>query len=164
MFKSDKICPVCGHQEVSKLVTLAKFYMGRQATHGGELTEELQRNAKDICHRVNGLLHSFGIKEAKVNSGWRPLMVNRQAGGAPRSKHVTCQAIDLGDSAAGDLANLFNNNLDVLKKHHLWMEDTRYTAVKRGNEIRRWVHLQTVPPRSGRRVFIPYAGPPPEID
>jgi len=42
-------------------------------------------------------------------------------------------------------------HLDVLETLGLWMEDPQWTPT--------WLHVQTIPPRSGHRVYIPSASP-----
>jgi hypothetical protein len=43
-------------------------------------------------------------------------------------------------------------NLNEMETIGLWMENARWTPT--------WVHLQTVPPLSGHRVYVPSALPP----
>jgi hypothetical protein len=65
---------------------------------------------------------------------------------SPRSKHLSCQAIDLDDpNDALDAWCL--DNLAVLESIGLWLEHPDATPG--------WCHLQIVPPQSGRRVFMP---------
>lgn len=114
-------------------------------------SDEVRANAADLLNRVNALLADCVLIEAAmepvVNSGWRPAGYNATiANAAPKSKHITGQAIDLADPD-GDLDDFLFNNQWLLEKHRLWMENPLAT--------KGWTHLQSVAPRSGNRVFIP---------
>lgn len=127
-------------------ISLAQYFMGRDLEHAAELTEELRCNAVLMVARANALLARAAMACA-VNSGWRPHAVNaRIANASPRSRHLTCQAIDLDDP--GDRLDAWClENLDVLAALGLWLEHPDATPG--------WCHVQIVPPRSGRRVFEP---------
>jgi len=131
---------------VSGVITLAQYLMGRDAEHAAELTEPLRRNAAITVERINALLAHACI-ECAVSSGWRPAAINAAVPNAsPRSRHLTCEAIDLADP--GDALDAWcMQHLDVLEAIGLWLE---HPAATPG-----WCHVQTVPPRSGRRVFEP---------
>jgi hypothetical protein len=65
---------------------------------------------------------------------------------------MTGCAVDICDVVPErTLARWCLRNLVFLAEVGLWMEDPRWTPG--------WVHLQSVPPRSGGRVFIPSAAP-----
>ena len=131
---------------MSSVITLAQYYMGRDAEHAAELTDELARNAERTVARANALLAHACIGCA-VNSGWRPAAINAGVPGAsPRSRHLTCEAIDLDDPDDA-LDAWCMQHLEVLEAIGLWLE---HPAATPG-----WCHVQTVPPRSGRRVFEP---------
>lgn len=125
-------------------ITLAEYYMGRDALYKEELSDAHKMNAKKVVEKANQLLERFGIKR-RVVSGWRPGSVNKATKGAsPNSKHVLCQAIDIED-VNRELSNWCLNNPDILASLDLYMEDPRDAVT--------WVHLQTVPPKSGKRIF-----------
>lgn len=63
-----------------------------------------------------------------------------------RSKHLYCQACDFYDPD-GHLKHFIVNNLRLMEEIGLWFEDFFYTE--------NWVHVQIVPPNSGKRFFIP---------
>jgi hypothetical protein len=129
------------------MLTLSDYFMGRDRSHAHELTAELLANARATLRRANRLLDAAGIADGRVNSGWRPPSVNAAIPNAsPRSRHLTCQAIDLGDPA-DELDAWCMTNLQVLERLGLWLEHPDATPG--------WCHVQTVPPRSGRRVFVP---------
>jgi hypothetical protein len=130
----------------SPAITLADYFMGRDWSHANELNRELRANAGLTVARANALLECAGFA-GTVSSGWRPHAINTAIPTASaRSKHLTCQAIDLGD---GDdaLDSWCVHNLRVLKELGLWLEHPDATPG--------WCHVQIVPPRSGRRVFMP---------
>lgn len=112
---------------------------------------EVRANAADLLNRVNALLADCVLIEAAmepvVNSGWRPAGYNATiANAAPKSKHITGQAIDLADPD-GDLDDFLFNNPQILAAHGCYMEHPLAT--------KGWTHLQSVAPRSGNRIFYP---------
>jgi hypothetical protein len=128
------------------MITLKDFYMGRDRRYAAELTDELRANAALTVQRANLLLARAGLKRV-VNSGWRPAAVNATVRNASkRSKHMLCLAIDLGDDDDA-LDAWCMAHLKVLEEIGLWLEHPSATP--------RWCHVQTVPPRSGKRVFHP---------
>ena len=128
------------------MITLADYFMGRDRSHAQELTDALRTNAAVVVERVNQFLRQAACPGV-VNSGWRPHTINASVPNAsPRSKHLSCEAIDLDDpNDALDAWCL--ENLPVLERIGLWLEHPDATPG--------WCHLQIVPPRSGRRVFMP---------
>ena len=125
-------------------------YFGR-VLHIEAPSDEVKVNAGILLARVNALLHDCAMIEAaaipKVNSGWRPASYNATVpNAAVKSMHITGQAIDLADPD-GDLDDYLFRHQDVLGDHGLWMEHPLAT--------KGWCHLQSTPPRSGNRVFIP---------
>jgi hypothetical protein len=128
------------------MITLNDYYMGRDREYPHELTDELCGNAAILVERVNRLLARAELARG-VNSGWRPAAVNAAVAGATaRSKHLTCQAIDVADDDDA-LDTWCMAHLEVLEELGLWLEHPDATP--------RWCHLQIVPPRSGDRVFKP---------
>ena len=128
------------------MITLKEYFQGRDKEFANELTDQLRINAEVTVARVNALLDHFG-QDRVVTSGWRPRAINAStSGSALKSKHMTCEACDLQD-ADGDLDDWCMDNLEVLEELRLWLE---HPASTKG-----WAHLQTVPPKSGKRVFYP---------
>ena len=129
------------------VITLADYFMGRDALHAAELSEELRANALLTVTRANALLKRAHVPGIVINSGWRPRAINATIPNAtPRSKHLTCQAIDLKDE--GDALDAWcMAHLGVLESLGLWLEHPDATPG--------WCHLQIIAPRSGRRVFMP---------
>lgn len=144
------------------MITLANYWMGRDATHGLQLGTDLRANAQRTVSIVNALLvlaKGAGVTlegsprtGSIVTSGWRPADINSATpGAAMRSKHITCQAIDLFDPD-GDLDDWLLAEAEapdggVLGDLGLWLE---HPAATKG-----WAHVQIVPPGSRRRVFYP---------
>jgi hypothetical protein len=143
------------------IITLAQYYMGRDQAYAEELTLAVARNAAQLLAAVNTLLRCAAddgvepLADASgscVASGWRPQKVNdRTSNAGKRSPHIWGQAIDPRDHPDRRLARWSLRNLDRLEGLGLYMEDPRWTPS--------WVHWQSVPPGSGRRVFVPSLAP-----
>ena len=135
------------------MISIHAYWMGRDVTHAKQLTDEIRRNAEVTVERVNELLARAGRNDINtVNSGWRPQAVNDATSNAgASSRHITAEAVDLPD-ADRTLCEWAVDNLDILREIGLWMEDPRWTPT--------WLHLQIVPPKSGKLVYIPSAKPP----
>lgn len=129
-------------------ITLADYFGSFTAT--SQPSRETRENAITLLSRVNALLAVIDLPEAiapKVNSGWRPAWYNATvANAAPKSKHITGEAIDLADPE-GALDDYLLDRPELLAKHELWMEHPSATKA--------YTHLQSVPPKSGRRAFFP---------
>lgn len=136
-------------------------------------SDTILTNAIELSLRISQLLLDFVVstritKEPAVVSGYRPKDVNEKVqNAAPNSNHMRCMAADIEDED-GSFASFCTSKLDVLERIALWMEDPTYTRTIKPGESKKlplgqhgWVHLQSVPPKSGHRVFIPYAGGPP---
>ena len=133
------------------MITLEAYWKGRDEEYADELTESIKENAAETVRRVNLVLEmaeaDTGYVFEEVASGWRPQAVNdttkNAAGG---SKHLTAQACDVRD-ALGALDEWCIQNQERLAEVGLWLESPKATQG--------WTHFQTIPPRSGNRVFIP---------
>lgn len=141
------------------MITLADYFMGRRENHSLEMTPQIEKNALLTVELANTFLKAAEIAgcdvemnprtHSPVSSGWRPPSLNSVTPGAsPRSRHMTGQAIDLYDPD-GDLDNfaMSDEGQECLHELGLWLE---HPSATKG-----WCHLQTVPPRSGKRVFYP---------
>lgn len=141
------------------MISLQDYWMGRDREFPMAMSPDLERNALrmvELANKVLILAKSAGVTlqtsprtGTVVSSGWRPASVNaKTAGAAPNSKHMTGQAIDLYDPD-GDLDEwlMTPDGQKVLADLGVWME---HPAATKG-----WCHLQSMPPRSGRRVFYP---------
>ena len=155
------------------MISITDYFMGRDVLSPLEMTRGLTENAVRTVARVNRLLEhaaEFGVVPGidrntgtQVASGWRPRSVNdRTSNAAKASNHIVGLAVDLQDTPARDLARFcVADNGAQLAVFDLYMEDPRWTLVldEHGREVDWWVHLQIVPPKSGRRIYIPSARP-----
>lgn len=138
---------------------------GKHPSHAVDVPAEVLKNASDLAHRVSLMSGSFG-DERRITSGYRPRAYNEaliKAGkkAAKNSLHIWGAAVDLADDDRA-LAAWVMANLELFGHFGLWIEDTNYTREKQKDGTwKSWVHLQLIPPPSGRRVFKPYKGPPP---
>ena len=139
------------------LLTLRDYWMGRDEKYPLAMSTGIDHNASILVSVVNGWILDAKSRGAVfeihpetktiVSSGWRPPAVNSSTPGAAKnSKHMTGQAIDLY-GPGNKLATFAFENQDLLKEAGLWMEAPSATPT--------WLHLQTVPPKSGNRVFYP---------
>ena len=130
------------------MISLADYFGAHQVT--SQPSESTKENALILLARVNALLREIDLPEAikpRVNSGWRPAWYNATvANAAPKSKHISGEAIDLADPE-GALDDFLMANTKLLQEHGLYME---HPAATKG-----WCHLQSIAPRSQNRVFYP---------
>lgn len=111
-----------------------------------ELTPAMMEAAAVTVDKANQLLDRFGQSRG-INSGWRPVEVNKLVPGAAlMSNHTRCLAVDIADPE-GDLDEWCLDNQPILAEIGLFLE---HPASTKG-----WCHVQTVAPRSGNRVFYP---------
>lgn len=130
-------------------ISQVDYMMGRDIQY--PTTEEQEVNCTRLLFRVNALLMDWR-KLVKVggppqlSSGYRPGHYNKAAGGAAKSAHLTCEAIDVADPT-GELKKWIVTNPQVLEEYNLYMEDPSKTPT--------WCHLQIRPTLSGKRIFMP---------
>lgn len=107
---------------------------------------ETQHNLEDLLKKIN-IVRTAWDKPMIVTSGLRTmqdqLRINPKA---PKSKHMTGQAVDIYDPD-GFLKEWVKKNIAMMEAIGFWFEDFAYTKT--------WVHFQTQAPLSGRRFFIP---------
>jgi hypothetical protein len=140
-------------------VTLADYLMGRDALYPQDFTLEVKANSEKTVKLVNSLLavmeaegmifEAHPVSQSLVSSGWRPPQINRQVkNAAPKSKHMTGEAVDLYDPE-GDIDNFLMSGQGqrVLASLGLYIEHPSAT--------KSWSHIQIIPPRSQLRVFYP---------
>ena len=122
------------------------YWKGRDKQYAEDLTPEIRVNAEKLLLKIEELFKRYG-KTRAVTSGWRPLSVQMRVNPkAPKSNHVTGNAIDIED-ADGKFKEWCVFHLHHLEELGLWMEDPASTPT--------WVHLQQRPPKSGKRIFKP---------
>lgn len=138
--RNDKQQPI-PYSEDEELINKSEILMGREIEY--PLTSELVSNLEQLLVAVNKVRTAYG-KPMYVSSGYRPGKYNKVAGGAAKSSHLSCQAVDFLDKDK-KLAEFCLKNLPLLEKAGLWMEDPISTNG--------WVHLQTRP--VSVRVFKP---------
>lgn len=148
------------------MISYEDYLMGREKKYRHEITQDMEENAGMLLARVN-LLISWAAADGvfpgidsktgtHVASGWRPTEINARTSNAGKaSKHITMQGIDVQDTPDRTLARWCLRNLASLEEIGLWMEDPQWTG---GADP--WVHFQSVPPGSGRRVYVPSSAPP----
>lgn len=126
------------------MITLEEYLMGREELY--PLTDEQKINAQETVKRINELLAVCNL-ERRVTSGYRPEAINAKIkNAAKKSKHITCQACDIEDKDRA-LSTWCLENVEILVQRGLWLENPDHTPT--------WVHLQIVPPGSGKRIFNP---------
>ncbi|MDW8347625.1 MAG: D-Ala-D-Ala carboxypeptidase family metallohydrolase [Bacteroidia bacterium] len=130
------------------MLTKNDILMGRDKTN--PITPKMEENLNNLLKAINSLLTHYK-KNIKISSGYRPASINNAVGGATNSAHQTCEAVDIVDNNR-EFAIYCLDNINLLKKLGLYMEDPRWTPT--------WVHLQIRPTKSGKIVFIPNNQPP----
>lgn len=137
---------------MGKKITIDQFLMGRDKA--SPIDDEMRTSAQHLLSKINEFMEHFykanPNAQRVVTSGYRPAAINAKVGGAKKSHHQACRAVDLSDSDRR-LANFCLDNLQLLADLGLWIEDPRWT--------RNWVHFQLVSPASGKRVFVPNSSP-----
>lgn len=141
------------------MISMADYWMGRDRAYSLQLTPAIGKAAATTVDLASRLLESAMRCEVPltrnsktgslVTSGWRPAQINSSTpGAAPNSKHMTGQAVDIYDPD-GDLDEwlMTPDGQSELWRLGLWMESPAST--------KGWCHVQTIPPRSGNRVFYP---------
>jgi len=133
------------------MITMNELLMGRQTFD--QLTPEQQKNATELLSKINIIRAAYG-KPMKVNDGIRRPQ-DTPKNGAAKSKHLLGQAIDIDDDDTLFMWKWCLANLDLIQKAGLYLEDPRWTHGSVGT----WMHFQSVPPASGKRIFVPSTAP-----
>lgn len=120
-----------------------------------EIPDEHFKNIIELKEKVNKLRQAYG-KPLIVSSGYRTLAKHLEIYAAKgiidqskipmKSKHLSGQAVDFSDPKRL-LQNWILANEDLVTSFGLWFEDFDYT--------KNWCHCQIVPPKSGKRFFVP---------
>lgn len=113
------------------MITKKDVLMGRDVEF--PLTEELSNNLTTLVYKINALEAICPFK-FKISSGYRPGRYNKAAGGASKSSHLSCEAVDLIDRN-GAIKLWCVKNIAKLSEIGLYMEDPARTPT--------WCHLQT---------------------
>lgn len=113
---------------------------------GYPMTPEVQANILDLLQKVNKVRTAYG-KPMIVTSGLRSEDDQKRINPkSMKSKHLTGQAVDIADPK-GELKKFIKDNEKLMEEIGLWFEDFSATPS--------WVHMQSVPPKSGKRFFLP---------
>lgn len=120
-----------------------------------ELPKEHLDNILELLKRVNIIRKEYG-KPLKVTSGYRSkedqIRIYKEKGVTDESKipmksrHLYGCAVDFYDPNK-ELQLWCKANEKLLETVGLWMEDFSVTV--------NWVHVQSTPPKSGKRWFLP---------
>jgi hypothetical protein len=113
---------------------------------------EHQENLTTLLEKLNKIRVKLD-KIMIVSSGYRSIEEQARINPkSPKSGHLRGECADIYDPT-GELRNWVLNNMDFIVDVGFWFEDFRYT--------KGWVHFSIKPPKSGKRIFIPYSGPIP---
>ena len=108
-----------------------------------ELPDGIISNLMELRERLNQL----GFKPPRVfTCTYRSPEHNARVGGAKKSSHLTGCACDIAD-ADGKLADYIMTNPELLEECDLYAENPEKT--------KGWVHLSSLAPKSGKRIFNP---------
>lgn len=121
------------------MISRAEILMDREQEY--PLTAEMEKNLDKLLIAVNKLRTAYG-KPMYVSSGYRPGKYNQAAGGASKSSHLTCEAVDFKDADGAIKAWI---TVKILEDCGLYMEWPGATPT--------WCHVQIRPTKS--RVFKP---------
>jgi hypothetical protein len=135
------------------VITLKELLNGKDDS---TLDQSIKDNLADLLVRVNKLRKAYG-KPMRVTSGLRfmedHLAIYARKGITDQSKiplssrHLIGKAVDFADPK-GELQAFIKSRTEAeLEEFGLWFED--FSATKF------WTHCQSVPPKSGKRFFMP---------
>ena len=114
--------------------------------HDYPCSPTILHNLSELHEKLNQVREAYG-KPMIVTSGLRSqadqMRINPKA---PKSNHLMGLAADIQDKD-GKLAEWVKANMSLMEQIGFWFEDFDHTEG--------WVHFQCVPPKSGKRVFIP---------
>ncbi len=114
--------------------------------------KEIQDNLLILLDKMNDVRKAYG-QIMIVSSGLRSITDQMRINPrSPKSSHIQGQAVDIVDKN-GELREWVLKNIKFMEDLGLYFEDFRYTSG--------WVHFSIAAPKSGKRIFIPYAGPIP---
>lgn len=125
-----------------KAVTRADVLKGREVA--APLTSELEGNLVALLVAINKLQDLWG-GPFTITSGYRPAAINAAIGGAKKSAHMSCQAVDIQDSAQL-ISKWLQIHPEVLEECKLYMESPDATPT--------WCHVQIRP--TIHRIFKPF--------
>ena len=130
-------------------------YFKHKKQYEKEFNQEIFNNGLLLLQKVDQLIEILSVnnmffteKEGNIiSSGWRPVSYNSKVkNAAKKSNHTLGKAIDLYD-ANNKVGKYLLKNKKHLEELGLYCEHPDATPG--------WLHIQTVPPRSGNRFFYP---------
>lgn len=140
------------------MLTVEKYLKGRAVI--AELPPDHRQNVGILIRRMNKLWQRIELDTQRtlvVTSGYRRPQ-DQPAHAAARSPHLRGAAVDLLDGPDAWLWRWCERNLRLIADVGLFVEDPRWThnvsLPGRAAPVD-WMHFQTNPPGSGRRVFRP---------
>lgn len=133
------------------MISMKELLMGRAEFK--DLDKDIQDNLSLLLIKINIVRKAYG-KPMKVNDGFRRSK-DTPKNGAAKSKHLLGAAVDIDDDDNCTFWNWCLANLDIIHDAGLYMEDPRWTHGKIGT----WVHFQSLPPASGKFIFVPSSAP-----
>jgi hypothetical protein len=133
------------------MITMAELLCGRAKLE--DLDKATRDNLSLLLIKINIVRKAYG-KPMKVNDGYRR-PADTPKNGASKSKHLIGAAVDIDDDNDATFWNWCKDNFDVIHDAGLYMEDPRWTHGKIGT----WLHFQSIPPASGKFIFIPSSAP-----
>lgn len=118
--------------------------------NGFPTTPEIDANLVILLERLNKI-RSAWAKPMIITSGLRDQtkqdnLIAQGRSTAKKSKHLTGQAADVSDPN-GALKKWIMDNMSLMEQIGFWFEDFNSTPT--------WIHMQIVPPLSGKRIFLP---------
>lgn len=134
------------------MISMAELLSGNKLEDQDEVT---QNNLQTLLTKINQVRASYN-RPMTVTSGLRSMKHHLEIYAAKgvtdkskiplKSKHLYGQAVDISDPKR-ELQAWCKKNEQLLSDIGLWMEDFSATS--------NWVHFQIVPPKSGKRWFMP---------
>lgn len=151
MHKNTKKCPTC-----TNVVQFARFDMLKMEDllknkfKFEDLSEDIKKNLTDLLEKINKVQEKYN-DQFVVTSGLRSEADQQRINpSAPKSNHLRGLAVDIYD-AQGTVMRFILANLDLMKDLGLYFEHFNWTPD--------WVHVQSIAPKSGKRIFIPSSQP-----
>ena len=130
-----------------------RFTTDNLNSHKFPVTSEIALNLIDLADKANQFYDGYQY-DIPITSGLRDSTLQMKVNPlAPNSNHLTGKALDAGEllDYPNRLLEYVLSNLDLAMTLGLFFENPNFTPT--------WIHLQTVSPKSGHRIFIPNPGP-----
>jgi Na+-transporting methylmalonyl-CoA/oxaloacetate decarboxylase beta subunit len=80
------------------LITPDDYLKRRDIIYYEDWNKKLEKTMMTTLEKINNFLKEIHINDVQVTSGWRPQQLNDSIkNAAVKSKHITCEAVDLLD-------------------------------------------------------------------